>query len=103
MLTVYDCIVNAHDLRLVALAAVIAIRASAWLGGAMVGRGIAAMHYTGMAAFEIQGHIIWDPMLVAVSIALGGIIGAAALPTGLRAPSLKWKAAGALLLTVAIC
>src|SRR6202166_4357209 len=29
--------------------------AGAWLGGAMVGGGIAAMHYTGMAAFEIQG------------------------------------------------
>src|SRR5437764_7671681 len=28
------------------------IAASAWLGGAMVGGGIAAMHYTGMAAFE---------------------------------------------------
>ena len=27
--------------------------AGAWLGGAMVGGGIAAMHYTGMAAFEI--------------------------------------------------
>jgi diguanylate cyclase len=29
--------------------------AGPWVGGAMVGGGIAAMHYTGMAAFEI-----WD-------------------------------------------
>ena len=36
------------------------------------------MHYTGMAAFEVQGRIIWDPVLVAVSIALGALIGAAA-------------------------
>jgi NO-binding membrane sensor protein with MHYT domain len=35
----------------------------AWLGGAMVGGDIAAMHYTGMAAFEIPGRIIWDPDL----------------------------------------
>ena len=28
---------------------------ASWLGGAIVGGGIAAMHYTGMAAFEIQG------------------------------------------------
>src|ERR1700731_220570 len=28
--------------------------AGAWLGGAMVGGGIAAMHYTGTAAFGIQ-------------------------------------------------
>jgi diguanylate cyclase (GGDEF)-like protein/PAS domain S-box-containing protein len=75
----------------------------AWLGGAMVGGGIAAMHYTGMAAFEIPGRIVWDPILVAVSIALGGLIGAAALPIGLREDNVKWKILGALLLTVAIC
>src|SRR3954453_20449409 len=39
-----------------------------WLGGAMVGGGIAAMHYPGMAAFQIQGRIIWDPVLVIASI-----------------------------------
>ena len=65
--------------------------AGAWLGGAMVGGGIAAMHYTGMAAFEIPGRIVWDPILVAVSIALGGLIGAAALPVGLREDNVKWK------------
>jgi PAS domain S-box-containing protein len=77
--------------------------AGAWLGGAMVGGGIAAMHYTGMAAFEIQGRIVWDPTLVAASILLGTLIGSAALPVGLRRDSLKWKILGALLLTVAIC
>jgi diguanylate cyclase (GGDEF)-like protein/PAS domain S-box-containing protein len=83
----------------------VAVRSSlgAWLGGAMVGGGIAAMHYTGMAAFEIQGRILWDPVLVAVSIILGGVIGALALPVGLRQSTFKWKAFGALLLTVAIC
>jgi diguanylate cyclase (GGDEF)-like protein/PAS domain S-box-containing protein len=79
------------------------IAGAMWLGGAMVGGGIAAMHYTGMAAFEIEGRIIWDPVLVAASIALGGLIGAAALPVGLRGTSLKWKIFGALLLTMAIC
>jgi diguanylate cyclase (GGDEF)-like protein/PAS domain S-box-containing protein len=69
----------------------------------MVGGGIAAMHYTGMAAFEIQGRIEWDPTLVLVSIALGGLVGAFALPVGLRGDEIKWKLLGALLLTVAIC
>ncbi len=78
-------------------------RAAAWLGGAVVGGGIAAMHYTGMAAFEIQGRIVWDPVLVAASIALGGLIGAVSLPVGLRSDALKWKILGALLLTLAIC
>jgi diguanylate cyclase len=74
-----------------------------WLGGAMVGGGIAAMHYTGMAAFEVPGRIVWDPLLVNVSIALGAVIGAAALFVGLRGEALKWRLLGALLLTVAIC
>lgn len=184
MLTVYNCIVHAHDLRLVGLAAVICLLASftainllnhvrsskghmrmvwlcvsatatgfgiwathfiamlafspglptaynialtflslvaaiwltgtglavalrsnlgAWIGGAMVGGGIAAMHYTGMAAFEIQGRIVWDPVLVTASIALGGALGAVALPVGLRDTSLRSKVLGALLLTLAIC
>src|SRR5215813_10132516 len=61
----------------------------AWLGGAMVGGGIAAMHYTGMAAFEIQGRIVWDPVLVTASIALGALVGAVSLPVGLRGDSMK--------------
>src|SRR4030081_2250482 len=51
---------------------------AAWLGGAIVGGGIATMHYTGMAAFEVEGRIVWDPTLVAASIALGAVIGAVA-------------------------
>ena len=86
-----------------AVAATAGWAAGAWIGGSMVGGGIAAMHYTGMAAFEIQGRINWDPALVASSIALGGLIGAVALPVGLRDARLKWKLLGALLLTAAIC
>jgi diguanylate cyclase len=77
--------------------------AANWLGGAIVGGGIAVMHYTGMAAFEVQGRIVWDPVLVFVSIAAGGLIGAAATRVGLSDGGGKWKAYGALLLTAAIC
>jgi diguanylate cyclase (GGDEF)-like protein/PAS domain S-box-containing protein len=73
-----------------------------WLGGAIVGGGIAAMHYTGMAAFEIEGIILWDPVLVATSIVLGAAIGAVALPVGLHGKEEKWKIGGAVLLTLAI-
>ncbi|BCH12852.1 diguanylate cyclase (plasmid) [Mesorhizobium sp. 131-3-5] len=74
-----------------------------WIGGAIVGGGIAVMHYTGMAAFEIAGRVVWDVPLVAASIILGGLFGAAALPVALHSNTLKWKALGALVLTVAIC
>ena len=77
--------------------------AAAAAGGVVVGGGIAAMHYIGMAAFEIEGRLTWNLGLVAVSIVLGLAIGAAALPVGLHRDALKWKALGALLLTLAIC
>jgi diguanylate cyclase len=77
--------------------------AAAALGGVVVGGGIAAMHYIGMAAFEVEGHLTWDRGMVAVSILLGVGISAAALPVGLHRDALKWKALGALLLTLAIC
>jgi diguanylate cyclase (GGDEF)-like protein/PAS domain S-box-containing protein len=74
-----------------------------WIGGAIVAGGIAAMHYTGMFAFEIAGIILWDPALVVASIVLGALIGAAALPVGLHGKKARWKIGGALLLTLAIC
>src|SRR6202012_457450 len=74
-----------------------------WTGGAIVAGGIAAMHYTGMAAFEVAGIVLWDPVLVITSIVLGGAIGAVALPVGLHGDEEKWKVGGALLLTLAIC
>jgi diguanylate cyclase (GGDEF)-like protein/PAS domain S-box-containing protein len=74
-----------------------------WVGGAIVAGGIAAMHYTGMAAFEIQGIILWDSALVAASIVLGAAIGAVALPVGLHRKEERWKVGGAVLLTLAIC
>jgi diguanylate cyclase len=74
-----------------------------WVGGAIVAGGIAVMHYMGMAAFEISGTLLWDPVLVAASIVLGGAIGAIALPVGLHGDHEGWKIGGALLLTLAIC
>jgi PAS domain S-box-containing protein len=72
------------------------------LGGAIVGGGIAAMHYTGMAAFEIAGYVHWDGLLVGMSIAAGGILGGLALVVGLRKMALPYPIAGATLMTLAI-
>ncbi|WP_201860240.1 EAL domain-containing protein [Microvirga soli] len=83
--------------------ALLSASAAPWLGGAIVGGGIAVMHYTGMAAFEVAGTITWEPVLVAASILLGGALGAAALWAGLRRSSVPARLAGALLLTLAIC
>ncbi len=54
-------------------------RWTAVVGGAVVGGGIAAMHYTGMMALEVPGRITWAPNLIVASIALGVAFGALAL------------------------
>lgn len=73
------------------------------VGGGIVALAIAAMHYTGMAAFEVQGMILWDIPLVVASVLVGVAFGAAALPVGFHGEGERWKIAGALLLTLAIC
>jgi diguanylate cyclase (GGDEF)-like protein/PAS domain S-box-containing protein len=78
-------------------------RQGPWVGGALVAGGIAAMHYIGIAAFEVTGVILWDPLFVTMSIILGGVIGATALPVGLSGKDERSKIVGALLLTLAIC
>jgi diguanylate cyclase (GGDEF)-like protein/PAS domain S-box-containing protein len=118
MLAFTPGIPSAYNIALTALSLVIAILLTGaglvisivpnwphrpWIGGAVISGGIAAMHYTGMAAFEIEGVIIWDPVLVAASIVIGAVIGATALPVGLHGAQAKWKLGGATLLTLAIC
>jgi diguanylate cyclase (GGDEF)-like protein/PAS domain S-box-containing protein len=118
MLAFTPGIPNGYNIGLTALSLVAAIlltgvglyaslipnwRHGAWVGGAIVAGGIAAMHYTGMAAFEVAGIEIWDPTLVAASIVIGAVLGAIALPVGLHGDEEKWKVGGALLLTLAIC
>jgi len=72
-------------------------------GGIVLGAGIAAMHYTGMAAFEVPGHIVWNWDLVAVSLVLGAVLGGAGLQIGLTRHGLRSRSAGALLILLAIC
>ncbi len=47
------------------------------------------MHYTGMAAFEIAGHITWDTTLVAASLVLGSLLGGLALPVALSSDTVE--------------
>jgi diguanylate cyclase len=73
-----------------------------WIGGLIIGGGIAVMNYTGMSAYAIAGKIVWNPFLVIASIVFGAAVAAIALPAGLRNGSLKWRITGAMLLTLAI-
>jgi diguanylate cyclase (GGDEF)-like protein len=74
----------------------------ALLGGAVIGAGVAAMHYIGMASVRVAGLMAWDRTFVSVSVALGVGLATAAVAAS-RAKS-RWLARCApLLLTLAIC
>ena len=77
-------------------------RWSAAAGGAVVGAGIACMHYIGIAAVQFSGEIIWAADLVVASIVLGIAFGAAALEVAARSESPRAMIVAASLLTLAI-
>jgi PAS domain S-box-containing protein len=80
------------------------------IGGPIVGVGIAAMHYTGMAAMRMHAELSYDPLLVLLSvvIAIAAAIAALRLAFQFRAdqaPTRRWlglKFASALVMGVAI-
>jgi diguanylate cyclase (GGDEF)-like protein/PAS domain S-box-containing protein len=71
-------------------------------GGAIVGIGVAAMHYTGMAGLELPARIVWSPGIVATSVVLGSLFAAVALVVATRGESPGYAAGAAGLLTIAI-
>jgi diguanylate cyclase (GGDEF)-like protein/PAS domain S-box-containing protein len=62
------------------------------LGGAVVGGGIVAMHYTGMMALDLSAPIVWSPQLVVTSVVFGIGFGAAAVLFIARGDS--WRNSG---------
>jgi methyl-accepting chemotaxis protein len=71
-------------------------------GGALVGGGVACMHYVGMWALQVPGHVTWSLDLVAASIILGILLGTAALVTAIRIPDRRGMVIASILLTLAI-
>jgi signal transduction histidine kinase len=60
-------------------------------------------HYTGMAAIVVPAAVNYDPLVTAVSIAIGIALGAVAFAWRARYPSLAGGAGAAVIFTVAIC
>ncbi|MFI5980509.1 MHYT domain-containing protein [Streptomyces sp. NPDC051555] len=49
------------------------------LGGLTTGLGVASMHYLGMAALRMHGHVSYDPLVVGLSVAIAVVAATAAL------------------------
>jgi NO-binding membrane sensor protein with MHYT domain len=54
-------------------------------GGTFMGAGIGAMHYTGMAAMRMDALMLFDPVLLALSVVVAVVLSVAALYTNLLA------------------
>ena len=72
------------------------------LGGAVVGAGVACMHYLGMWALEMPGHIVWSVDLVAASVLLGMMFGGASLWVAIHRSGRSATLTAGILLTLAI-
>jgi diguanylate cyclase (GGDEF)-like protein/PAS domain S-box-containing protein len=72
------------------------------IGGAIVGGGVACMHYLGMSALALPGHVAWSLDLVLASIVIGILLGATAVAVARRSDRPRDTVAAAVLLTLAI-
>src|ERR1700730_1685293 len=79
----------------------------ALIGGAIMGSGIATMHYTGMAAMRLPAMCFYDPLLLTLSVVLAIVISLAAIWLTFHfreeaRASAGWKTACAIVMGAAI-
>src|SRR5882724_5431034 len=77
-------------------------RSTIAIGGAVVGLGVAAMHYTGMMALELPARIVWSPGIVLASVVFGSLFAALALVVAAHRDDRRHALIATALLTVAI-
>jgi diguanylate cyclase (GGDEF)-like protein len=77
-------------------------RSTVAIGGAVVGVGVAAMHYTGMMALELPARIVWSPGIVLASVVFGAVFAGLALVVTARRDDAGHTMAATALLTIAI-
>ena len=80
-------------------------RAPTWpllVGGAIIGCGVATMHYIGMAAIRVPDALTYNPLLVAASVAIAIVAGIAALWAAVRLDSLRSTVIASLIMGVAV-
>lgn len=71
--------------------------------GIIVGGGVVAMHYTGMAAVILPGRLTYNPLLVGASVVIAVVAATAALYLALSVRRLVPKLAAAAIMGIAIC
>ncbi|MCK9897459.1 MHYT domain-containing protein [Frankia sp. AgB32] len=108
-----------YDLPLTVLSLVVAVVGSAlgftlvarrprslgWLliSGVVAGAGVAAMHYTGMAAMHVGATVSYRPKIVALSIAIAVAAAVAALWIVFRVRTVQHVALASVVMAAAVC
>ncbi len=75
---------------------------SAPLGGIIVGLGVSAMHFTGMRALELTGHIDWSGGLILAAVGFGMVFASAAFVAAQGPRNLYRRVAAVVLLALAV-
>src|SRR5689334_16093393 len=73
------------------------------LGGPLTGIGVAAMHYTGMAAVRIEGTISYEPRIVAASVLIAVAAATVALWLSIAVTGNGLVITSAAIMAVAVC
>ena len=111
--------VATYDVRLTLLSLILPVAASAWglqytarsdldrsalvSGGLLIGAGIIAMHYLGMAAMHVPGAVaLYDPLFVGASVAIAICAATAALWLAFRTRGLSQRLAASVAMGFAI-
>jgi NO-binding membrane sensor protein with MHYT domain len=71
-------------------------------GGAIIGIGVAAMHYMGMAAMSMPDGVSYNPVLVALSVLIAIVAGTAGLWAGGRVRGIGATAVASLIMGVGV-
>jgi NO-binding membrane sensor protein with MHYT domain len=71
-------------------------------GGVIIGVGVAAMHYMGMAAMSMTDSMSYDMPLLALSVVIAIVAGTAALWAGTRVSRMRATVGAALIMGVAV-
>lgn len=73
------------------------------VAGTVVGIGVALMHYVGMAALIVPGQIVYNPLIVALSVGIAIVATTAALWLTLNLSSAVQRVVAAGVMAVAVC
>ncbi|MEZ5938766.1 MAG: MHYT domain-containing protein [Hyphomonadaceae bacterium] len=73
------------------------------LGGAVVGLGVATMHYMGMEALIVPGQVVYRPDVFALSVVIAFIASTAALWLAINVKSTLHRVLAATVMAIAIC